>query len=87
MATSYELYGFSYSCSVEALECWQLIGSFCRLHGLIASRSFLIRCAEQSKWLPMICHAQQLHLPPDEVYCALFRIIYDIIMVTVAISD
>lgn len=64
----YELYGFLYSCSVETLECWQLIGSFCQLHGLVASKRFLITCAEQGKWLPMLCHAQQLHLPPDEVW-------------------
>ena len=57
----------SCSCSIEALECWQLIGSFCQLHGLVASKKFMMRCAEQGKWLPMICHAQQLHLPPDEV--------------------
>ena len=82
----YELYGFLYSCSIEALECWQLIGSFCQLHGLVASKSFMITCAEQGKWLPMICHAQQLHLPPDEVTWALYRV--DIItMTTVAISD
>lgn len=58
-------------CSIEALECWQLIGSFCQLHGLVASKRFLITCAEQGKWLPMLCHAQQLHLPPDEVRWAL----------------
>ena len=82
----YDFYGFLYSCSIEALEYWQLIGSFCQLHGLVASKRFLITCAEQGKWLPMICHAQQLHLTPDEVRWALIEICV-ITMTTVAISD
>ena len=65
-----------YSCSIEALECWQLIGSFCKIHGLVGSKRFLITCAEQGKWLPMMCHAQQLCLSPDEVRWAVYRVCY-----------
>ena len=83
---SYDLYTFWYSCSIEALEYWQLIGSFCQLHGLAASKKFLIKCAELGKWLTMVCHAQQLHLSPDEVRWALIEICL-ITMTTVSISD
>ena len=54
-------------CSVDAEEGWSLVQSFCSAHQIPPSSSFLIVCARESQWLPLLCHAQLYAITPSKV--------------------
>ncbi|XP_069480302.1 spatacsin [Ambystoma mexicanum] len=59
------------SSSEEALQQWSLVMTFCRLHNLHPSTSFLRECAKSHNWLQFIVLSQIHSYQPDEVHSIL----------------
>ena len=58
---------FFFRCCLESEEQWSLVQEFCACHSLQPSTSFLCVCAQEGKWLPLLCHAQLYDIPPQKV--------------------